>query len=339
MSISESFLEIREIFNNSRKEQRIAFLEVLSDLTRGAGIFTSPPKKTIESEHFKPVIESFSEDIVTAMRITPKETLLEISKMIPKPPEWKVVSSVWVRKDRTRISWELRDYYKTITEKEEDDIASNKRMFLTLLERYSFIEKQDFEETEFGQLYLECINELAYEDSNGKVHFRWIDNLKDERLKRVYKVIAEITWEEDLLKAMNDGTIVEVNNYYIDRATITELYSFLTDWEWSTDYQSSFDIKNGEVKYKRYTIPYNFWENPYLVLKFLYSVERDIWIDLEDTYSLMSRLNRWNKRCTYDQGWEKQIKDVIKNINRRFKEEVWKEKLIKILGNRAILEV
>jgi hypothetical protein len=87
MSISESFLEIREIFNNSRKEQRIAFLEVLSDLTRGAGIFTSPPKKTIESEHFKPVIESFSEDIVTAMRITPKETLLEISKMIPKPPE------------------------------------------------------------------------------------------------------------------------------------------------------------------------------------------------------------------------------------------------------------
>ena len=60
MSITKEFLEIREVFNNSRKEQRISFLEVLNDLSRGIIDFRKKPVPTPELLYFKPILDLFT---------------------------------------------------------------------------------------------------------------------------------------------------------------------------------------------------------------------------------------------------------------------------------------
>lgn len=340
MSIAPELIEIREIFNNSREEQRIAFLEVLSDMLKGIIDITKKPRLTPEGITFKPIMDSATQEIVSGIQWLTPEQLQGFLKLFPyEPRPGKKVTIVGIRKDRTRLSKELRDFYKIIGTKEEDDIYVNKKIFLQVLSQYGFIERQEIETQPIYKLIMEHAEQIFIIDTDGNMRLKKIEDISDDSFKEFYNFARGLFTEDFIQRSLEDDWNIETGNYFIIEEQIHQLYEFLKGWNWILDYSSHFDSKTWEVTYQGEIIPYFKGDNPYLVLQYLYDSPKEKWIDLEDVYNKMQLQSRWNRRYEYEQWWKEQIENVIKTINRGFKKKIPNQRLVTVLGIKAILLV
>ncbi|MBX9808879.1 hypothetical protein K2X92_00635 [Candidatus Gracilibacteria bacterium] len=339
MSISKEFLEIRELFNNSRKEQRISFLEVLNDLSRGIIDFRKKPSPTPELLYFKPILDLFTKGILEEISNTTPETIDKFLGLFPLSPPGMLVSIIGIKKARVRISEDLREFYKTIGEKEEEDIKWNRKIFLGILESFGVIEKQDIENSEIHKYILEYVDEICNINEIGEMSIKNIEDIKDVGFNEIHSVGKDLLQEDYFEKGMKELEDIEIGNFFVNGSQIDDLYIFLKNWNGITDYSSHFNKTTGEVVYQNKPIPFEIGDNPFLLLEMLYESEMEKGVDLEDAYLLIGRKRGWNRRIDYDQGGKDQLGNVIKGINKRFKKDFSNQKLIRTSGGVAHLNM
>jgi hypothetical protein len=183
----------------------------------------------------------------------------------------------------------------------------------------------------FNLNYLEKENNIILEEIK-----KWIKpNEKKINILVFHLFLQEFAlsyWEDQLDYELNQDKSFQETLFYIwNKEELKKLYSKLT-WKEILQEKPLFFKKEWILKYWDKSIEFELYKLPYYLLCVIFEDEKNNWIDINDFNDyLISK--QYNHSVEYEQ-----MKNALKNINRRFKSKFKISKLLLVSNGKAIFK-
>lgn len=335
--MSADFKTIIEIYNNSKKVEKLIFIDVLNDLIKW--IFKSRKAKKIPQSIY---IEELAKDSIKEMNF---ESIREYNNFIVNLKDfiykWVDIENrkIWifnVNKWTPLIPKNIKKYYHQVWEEELEIIHQYRKLFLINLEKYWFIEIFISKNEKLNKLCEDFLNTITELDNKNRKIYIWLGNIKDVSVRRHFERLQIDYWVEKIKKQIeylfND---MELENYLCTEENLIKLYEKIT-WEKIHKDYVEFNFVNDYIilTYKWKELEFEKWHIPYMILEKVLPAKQEEWIEIEKLFKHIYWLEYFHRDHRNELS---KIRSAVSWINRRFVKIHWKtEKLLSFKDNALI---